>query len=247
MKFIAHLALGLALMGAAGFYAGLASAATATPAASVKQATSAEIQLPAEVAKLRPSKLPGYAIAMQKCAICHSADYVSYQPPGLSQAQWTAEMAKMQHAYGAPISDDEVKQIGAYFAVAYGSAKATDASVLAVAAPVPPAAAPTASQSAAGKEGGVPVPSASAGPAIDVQALLNNNNCLSCHAIAQKIVGPSYKDVSAKYKGDAQALSKLEASIRQGSVGKWGQAPMPPYANLSAAQAKALAVFVLKQ
>ena len=247
MKFIAHLALGIAFMGAAGFHAGLASAATATPAASVKQAASVEIQLPPEVAKLRPSKLPGYAIAMQKCSICHSADYVSYQPPGMSQAQWTAEMAKMQHAYGAPISDDEVKQIGAYLAVAYGSAKATDVSVLAVSVPVPSSAAPTASPSAVGKEGGVPAPSAPAGPAIDVQALLNTNNCLSCHAIAQKVVGPSYKDVAAKYKGDAQALSKLEVSIRNGSVGKWGQAPMPPYANLSAAQAKALAEFVLKQ
>ena len=247
MKFIAHLAMGVAFIGAVAWGASVVSAATASPAATVRSANSAEIKLPQEVAKLRPSTLPGYAIALQKCAICHSADYVSYQPPSLSQAQWTAEMAKMQHAYGAPLSDDEVKQIGAYLAVAYGSAKTTDASVLAVSAPVPPPAAPTASPSAAGKEGGVPVPSASADPAIDVQALLNTNNCLSCHAIAQKIVGPSYKDVAAKYKGDAQALSKLEISIRNGSVGKWGQAPMPPYTNLSAAQAKALAEFVLKQ
>jgi cytochrome c551/c552 len=247
MKFIAHLALGMAFIGAAGFHPGLVNAATATPAASAKQTGSAEIQLPPEVAKLLPSKLSGYAIAVQKCAICHSADYVSYQPPGLSQAQWTAEMAKMQHAYGAPISDDEVKQIGAYLAVAYGSAKATDATVLAVSAPVPPAAASTASPSAVGKVDGVPVPSASAGPAIDVQALLNTNNCLSCHAIVQKIVGPGYQEVAAKYKGDAQALSKLEVSIRNGSVGKWGQAPMPPFPSLTAVQAKALAEFVLKQ
>jgi cytochrome c551/c552 len=239
MKFIAHFAMGVAFIGAAAFHAGLVSAATATPAASAKQTASAEIQLPPEVAKLRPSKLPGYAIAMQKCAICHSADYVNYQPPGMSQAQWTAEMAKMQHAYGAPISDDEVKQIGAYLAVAYGSAKATDASVLAVSAPVPP--------SAASKAGGAAVASTSAGPAIDVQALLNANACLSCHGIAQKIVGPGYQEVAAKYKGDAQALSKLEVSIRKGSVGKWGQAPMPPFAGLSDAQVKALAEFVLKQ
>jgi cytochrome c551/c552 len=247
MKFIAYLVLGMAFIGAAGFHAGLASAATATPAASAKQAASGEIQLPPEVAKLRPSKLPGYAIAMQKCAICHSADYVSYQPPGLSQTQWTAEMAKMQHAYGAPISDDEVKQIGAYLAVAYGSANASDANVLAVSEPVPPAAASTASPSADGRAGGVPVASANAGSAIDVQALLNTNNCLSCHAIAQKIVGPGYQEVAAKYKGDAQALSKLEVSIRNGSVGKWGQAPMPPFPSLTAVQAKALAEFVLKQ
>jgi len=247
MKFIAHLALGMGFTGAVALGAGVVSAATDSPAATVRPANFAEIKLPQDESKLRPSTMPGYAIAIQKCAICHSADYVSYQPPGLNQTQWTAEMGKMQHAYGAPISDDEVKQIGAYLAVAYGSVKATDASVLAVSSPVPPAATSNASQSTADKEGGVPVPSASAGPAIDVPALLNTNNCLSCHAIAQRIVGPGYQEVAAKYKGDAQALSKLEVSIRNGGVGKWGQAPMPPYTNLSAAQAKALAEFVLKQ
>ena len=207
---------------------------------STAQAAPLDFKLPPETAQLRPSTLPGAAIAAQKCGICHSADYVSYQPPGLNQAQWTAETVKMQHAYGAPVTDDEVKQIGAYLAVAYGSAKATDAAVLAASAPstqtaqVAPAPASPAS---------VTKPSAAA----DVQALLNANACLSCHAIAQKIVGPSYQDVSARYKGDAQALSKLEASIRQGSVGKWGDAPMPPYAALNDAQVKALAGFVLKQ
>ena len=81
---------------------------------------------------------------MQKCAICHSADYVAYQSPSMTQAQWTGEMAKMQHAYGAPISDDEVRQLGAYLAVAYGSAKATDPEVMAAStAPAPAAAAAT--------------------------------------------------------------------------------------------------------
>lgn len=197
------------------------------------QAAPLNFQMPPETAKLRSSALPGAAIAAQKCSICHSADYVNYQPPGMTQAQWTAEMAKMQHAYGAPISDEEVKQIGAYLAVAYGSAKATDASVLALTAAAPPAA--------------TQVSTVAAGPAIDVQALLNTNACLSCHAIAQKIVGPSYQDVAAKYKGDAQALAKLEASIKNGSVGKWGQAPMPPFPALSDVQIKALAEFVLKQ
>ena len=78
-------------------------------------------------------------------------------------------------------------------------------------------------------------------------ALLNANACLSCHAIDQKIVGPGYREVAARYKGDAQALTKLEASIRQGSAGKWGPAPMPPFAALSEAQVKAIAAFVLAQ
>lgn len=199
-----------------------------------------DIKLQPDTSKLRPSKLPGYAIAMQKCAICHSADYVNYQPPGMTQTQWTAEMAKMQHTYGAPISDDEVKQVGAYLAVAYGSAKATDASVIAASTPAPAPPAPPTSPGAAA------TPPAS-GASVNVQALLASNACLSCHGLTQKIVGPGYHDVAEKYKADPQAQSKLEASIRGGSVGKWGSVPMPPFAALKPEEVKALAAFVLKQ
>src|SRR5438045_8912164 len=85
------------------------------------------ITLPAETVALKPSTLPGYPLAQQKCSICHSADYINFQPPGMSLAQWTAEAGKMQQVYGAPISDQEVKGIGAYLAVHYGSAKASQA------------------------------------------------------------------------------------------------------------------------
>ncbi|MGF6524967.1 c-type cytochrome [Variovorax sp. PvP013] len=199
-----------------------------------------DIKLQPDTSKLRPSKLPGYAIAMQKCAICHSADYVNYQPPGMTQTQWTAEMAKMQHTYGAPISDDEVKQLGAYLAVAYGSAKATDASVIAASTPASaPPAPPTSPGAAAAPPAG--------GGSVNVQALLASNACLSCHGLTQKIVGPGYHDIAEKFKADQQAQSKLEASIRGGSVGKWGSVPMPPFAALKPEEVKALAAFVLKQ
>ncbi len=104
---------------------GLAAGLTAVAVA----AQTRPIALPPDTSTLRPSALPGYQLAQQKCAICHSADYVSYQPPGMTQAQWTAEMTKMRQAYGAPLDDTEVKMLGAYLAVAYGSAKATDPSV----------------------------------------------------------------------------------------------------------------------
>ena len=202
-----------------------------------------DIRLQPDTSKLRPSKLPGYVIAMQKCAICHSADYVKYQPPGMTQTQWTAEMAKMQHTYGAPISDDEVKQVGAYLAVAYGAAQATDASVIAASTPAPPAPTPSTPPMS---PGAAAAPSTAEG-SINVQALLASNACLSCHGLNQKIVGPGYHDVAEKYKADPQAQSKLEASIRGGSVGKWGSAPMPPFAALKPEEVKALAEFVLKQ
>ncbi|GAC1425535.1 MAG: cytochrome C-551 [Burkholderiaceae bacterium] len=81
----------------------------------------------------------------------------------------------------------------------------------------------------------------------DATALLNANGCLACHGIDKKIVGPGYHDVAAKYRGDANALSTLEASIRNGGVGKWGQVPMPPFTQLKPEELRMLAEFVLKQ
>lgn len=203
-----------------------------------------DILLPPEVAQLKPSKLAGYVVAQQKCAICHSADYVAYQPPGMNQTQWTAEMAKMQHTYGAPIDDHEIKLLGIYLAATYGDGKGISAADLALTAT--PAAATTAAPTVVPPKEPVGTAGASVG-AIDVQALLTSNACLSCHALNQKIVGPAYHDVAVKYKADPNALTKLEASIKAGGVGKWGQAPMPPFAQLTDAQLKVLAAYVMKQ
>ena len=68
-----------------------------------------------------------------------------------------------------------------------------------------------------------------------------------CHAVAQKVVGPAYHDVALKYKADPAAVSKLEGSIKAGGSGKWGPVAMPPFAQLTDAQLKALAEFVMKQ
>jgi cytochrome c551/c552 len=202
------------------------------------------IQLPGETVKLKPSNLPGFAIAQQKCAICHSADYIAYQPPGMTVTQWTGEMAKMQHVYGAPIDDQEIKLLGVYLAATYGDAKSVTAADRALTATAPiPLGAP-ASATAAGNQAAAG--GATAG-AIDVQALLNANACLGCHAVAQKIVGPAYHDVAAKYKADPNAVTRLQVSIKAGGSGKWGQVPMPPFAQLTDAQLKALAEFVMQQ
>ena len=187
------------------------------------------ITLPPETAALKPSTLPGYPLAQQKCSTCHSADYINFQPPGMSLSQWTAEAGKMQHVYGAPISDQDVTIIGAYLAATYGSAKASDADVLA-------ASNPAASQPA-------PAPVAK----VDATTLLENNACLSCHAIDHKVVGPAYHDVAAKYANDPQALTKLTSSIQHGGSGKWGDIPMPPFAQLSNDELNSLATFILQQ
>lgn len=78
------------------------------------------------------------------------------------------------------------------------------------------------------------------------EALARKNDCLGCHAVATKLVGPAYKDVAAKYAGQADAQAMLVQSIRNGGVGKWGDLPMPAQPKLSEADAKKLAAWVLK-
>ena len=82
-------------------------------------------------------------------------------------------------------------------------------------------------------------------PAQANEALAQKNNCLGCHAVATKLVGPAYKDVAAKYAGQSDAQIKLMESIRNGSAGKWGDMPMPPNPKIADADLKRLAVWVL--
>ena len=77
------------------------------------------------------------------------------------------------------------------------------------------------------------------------KALAEKNGCLGCHAVATKLVGPSYTDIAAKYAGQPDANAKLMQSIRNGGVGKWGEMPMPAQAKLSQADAKKLSAWIL--
>ena len=76
-------------------------------------------------------------------------------------------------------------------------------------------------------------------------ALAKKNDCLGCHAAATKLVGPAYQEVAAKYAGQSDARDVLVQSIRNGSVGKWGDVPMPPHPKLSEADARRLATWIL--
>ena len=75
--------------------------------------------------------------------------------------------------------------------------------------------------------------------------LAKNNNCMACHAVDKKIVGPAYKDVAKKYAGQPDAEATLAKSIKAGGSGKWGPIPMPAQVQLSDADAKTLAAWVL--
>ena len=75
--------------------------------------------------------------------------------------------------------------------------------------------------------------------------LAKKSNCLSCHAVDKKMVGPAFIDISKKYAGDKGAAKMLAAKIKGGSKGVWGQIPMPPNANVKDADAEALAKWIL--
>ena len=86
-----------------------------------------------------------------------------------------------------------------------------------------------------------------AAPAMADLALATSKNCMACHATDKKLVGPSYKDVAAKYAGQKDAVDQLAVKIIKGSSGVWGPVPMPANAQVNEADAKKLAAWVLTQ
>ncbi|MFT7683642.1 MAG: cytochrome c551/c552 [Moritella dasanensis] len=174
------------------------------------------ITLPMDNTKLKPSTLPGYGLAQAKCHLCHSVDYVMYQPPEMDLKEWTGEMYKMRNAYGAPISMGEAKVIAAYLSVAYGSAKETDAEIMAL------------TKLASTKKIYQP-------DNLDVKSLLSDNDCLTCHKDSGV---SSIKDIRAKYEGTDNAVDRLGVAIKSGGLGM----PKPP---INRHESEAIAKYIL--
>ena len=82
-------------------------------------------------------------------------------------------------------------------------------------------------------------------PAFADQALATSKNCMSCHALDRKVVGPAYKDVAAKYAGDKTAADRLATKIQKGGAGVWGPVPMPSNTQVNDAEARKLAAWIL--
>lgn len=82
-------------------------------------------------------------------------------------------------------------------------------------------------------------------PAMADQALATAKNCMACHAVDKKLVGPAYKEVAAKYAGQKDAAAKLAAKIMAGGSGVWGAIPMPANPQVNDAESKKLAAWVL--
>lgn len=83
------------------------------------------------------------------------------------------------------------------------------------------------------------------------EAIATKSGCLACHTVEKKLVGPSYKDVAAKYKGQADAAAKLADKVRKGGVGVWGPPPIPmppnPVDKISDADLKAVIQWILNR
>lgn len=76
--------------------------------------------------------------------------------------------------------------------------------------------------------------------------LAQKKNCMACHAVDKKLVGPAFKDIAAKYAGQKDAVAKLSEKVIKGGVGAWGQVPMPANA-VTPDEAKTLVTWVLAQ
>ena len=82
-------------------------------------------------------------------------------------------------------------------------------------------------------------------PALASLELATKSGCTACHQVDKKLVGPGYKEVAAKYKGDAKAEAMLVDKVKKGGVGVWGQVPMPPNAHVKDEDVKILVKWIL--
>jgi cytochrome c551/c552 len=189
-----------------------------------------DAQFPPESIAYRPSQLSGYSLVQRNCMTCHSAHYVQSQPSSSPRGYWEATVKKMKKPFGAQFPDDDIPAMVDYLVKTYGAERT---------------AAPAFVQAIANKSAGIP--SAVGIDAIAPQALIAANNCMACHAIDKKVVGPAFKEIANKYAGKAEAISQVARNIRIGGAGKWGAVPMPSFDQLNDAEVQVLAHYVLSQ
>jgi len=158
----------------------------------------------------------GADLTMARCGLCHEITHITRAR--LSRGEWQDNVRNMIER-GMPIAPDEIPIVVEYLATFYNRDSAA------------PAADPAAASAAAAQD--------------PVQRLLGDNACLSCHGVDQKIVGPSFREVAARYAGDTGASARIAGKIKAGGAGNWGSIPMPPHAGLSDAELAQLAAWIL--
>jgi len=160
---------------------------------------------------------PGSALTENKCRICHELQHIRRSP--LSRGEWADNLRNMKER-GTPMDEAEMAVILDYLSTYYSRDKLA------------------------------PAPSAdtlSPGGEDPVQRLVNAGGCAGCHALDRRVVGPSFREVAAKYAEDADAERKLAHKIRSGGQGVWGAVPMPPNPGLGDAELITIVAWVLQQ
>lgn len=162
----------------------------------------------------------GVELTTARCVICHDAQHITRAK--LSRDEWAFNVKNMIER-GAPITPEEIPQIVDYLATYYSRDSA------------PPA------ESAAAE---APAAAAAEDPA---QRLLTANACIACHAVDRRLVGPGFREIAQRYRGDSAASELLARKIRDGGAGAWGQVPMPPHPQLTAADLGVMVSWIMKQ
>jgi len=83
------------------------------------------------------------------------------------------------------------------------------------------------------------------GAAYANEKLLQASGCTACHSVDKKLVGPAYKDVAAKYRGNKSAEANLIKKVKAGGKGNWGDIPMPPNGHVKDEDIKTLVQWIL--
>ena len=168
---------------------------------------------------LTPGK--GSDLTTARCATCHDAQHITRAK--LSRGEWEFNIRNMIER-GAPMAPGEIPVILDYLATYYNRDS-----------PAPP---PDPAAAGFGMD---------AGGADPVAKLLGANACVACHTLDKRVVGPSFREVAAKYAGDGEAPARLARKIREGGAGAWGNVPMPPNAAISDGDLGQIVAWILQQ
>jgi cytochrome c551/c552 len=166
---------------------------------------------------------PGVALVNAKCGTCHDVTHITRSK--LTRAEWIDNFDNMLKRGMPPANDAERKIVIDYLSAYYGPGPA-------------PAPSPDTLVAAATASSGIDVES-------PIGKLLNSSGCMACHLLDKPLVGPPFKAIAERYRGDGAAAAKLAGKVRQGGAGAWGAIPMPPNERLAAAELGQIVDWVL--
>jgi len=192
-------------------------------------------------------------LALSACQ-AKKTEEVKVAPASATTAVATTPAIVAEPVVVKPVEAPVVAAATAPAPVVAASAPTAEAKPVAVVAPQPvavpvavpkPATPPVVAKPVAPVAPAAPKVVAAAASDADGIALAKKRNCLVCHMVDKKVVGPAWKDVAAKYRGDAGAQARMAAKIGKGGGGAWGSMAMPPQPQVTAEERAILARFIL--